>query len=78
MRDYYMPETPITDSMAVTNADCIRAMNDEELAAFLLDFFVGHMNINGIPHKEVTVEDKMELLRQLQQPAEGGVDYGKT
>lgn len=31
MRDYYMPETPITDSMAVTNADRIRAMSDEEL-----------------------------------------------
>ena len=32
MRDYYMPETPITDAMAVTNADRIRAMSDEELA----------------------------------------------
>ena len=32
MRDYYMPETPITDAMAVTNADRIRAMSDEKLA----------------------------------------------
>ena len=35
MRDYYMPETPITDAMAVTNADRIRAMSDEELAVFM-------------------------------------------
>ena len=32
MRDYYMPETPITDAVVVTNADRIRAMSDEELA----------------------------------------------
>ena len=32
MKDYFMPETPITDAMAVTNADRIRAMSDEELA----------------------------------------------
>ena len=32
MRDYYMPETPITDAVVVTNADHIRAMTDEELA----------------------------------------------
>lgn len=32
MRDYYMPKTPITDAMAVTNADRIRAMSDEKLA----------------------------------------------
>ena len=35
MRDYYMPETPITDAVVVTNADRIRAMTDEELAHFL-------------------------------------------
>ena len=32
MRDYYMPETPITDAVVVTNAARIRAMTDEELA----------------------------------------------
>lgn len=35
MRDYYMSETPITDAMAVTNADRIRAMTNEELAQLL-------------------------------------------
>lgn len=40
MRDYYMPETPITDAMAVTNADRIREMSDEELADFLADKYV--------------------------------------
>ena len=32
MQDYFMTATPITDAMAVTNADRIRAMRDEELA----------------------------------------------
>ena len=53
----------------MTNADCIRAMSDEELAKFLLNFFVEHMDLNEIPHEEVTEADEMELLRQLQQPA---------
>ena len=61
--------TPVTE-YRMTNADRIRAMSDEELAAFLLNFFVEHMDINGIPHEEVTAADKLELLRQLQQPAE--------
>ena len=37
MRDYYMPETPITDAVVVTNADRIRAMTDEELARKLVN-----------------------------------------
>ena len=37
MRDYYMSETPITDAMAVTNADRIRAMSDEELANWMAE-----------------------------------------
>ena len=53
-----------------TNADRIRAMSDEELAAFLLNFFVEHMDINSIPHEAITAADEVELLRQLQQPAE--------
>ena len=76
MRDYYMPETPITDAVVVNNADRIRAMSDEELAAFLLNFFVENMYINGITHDEVTTSDEMELLRKLRQPAEVETDEG--
>ena len=54
----------------ITKADRIRSMSDEELAAFLLKFFVENMDANDIPHEEVTEADKMELLRLLQQPAE--------
>ena len=60
-----------------SNADRIRAMSDEELAAFLLNFFVEHMDINSIPHEAITAADEVELLRQLQQPAEGEKDGKK-
>lgn len=55
----------------ITRADFIRASSDEELAEFLLNFFVGTMDINGIAHEEVTEADKLEILRQLQQPPKG-------
>lgn len=56
----------------MTQADQIRAMSDYELAKFLLNFFVEHMDLNGIPHEEVTAADMEELLRQLKLPAEEG------
>ena len=56
----------------MTHADCIRAMSDYELAEFLLNFFVEHMDLNGIPHEEVTAADMKEILRQLKLPAEEG------
>ena len=54
----------------VTKADHIRSMSDEELAAFLLRFFVENMDANDIPHEKTTEADKMALLRLLQQPVE--------
>lgn len=63
-------EAVFTEGHTMTHADQIRAMSDEELVGFLLNFFVGHMDLNGIPHEEVTEADKLELLRQLRQPAE--------
>jgi len=45
MRDYYMPETPITDAMAVTNADKIRAMTDQELAGVVVCPHTGNWDL---------------------------------
>ena len=54
----------------VTHADFIRAMTDEQLAEFLLNFFVDNMDINDIPHEKVNDGDKRDLLMLLQMPAE--------
>lgn len=59
------------EAKPMTQADFLRTMSDEDLAQFLLDFFVGTMDINGIAHEEVTEADKLEILRQIQQPLEG-------
>lgn len=58
MRDYYMPETPITDAMAATNADRIRAMSDEEMAEFLYTEFLDEEG------------SKSRITEWLKQPAE--------
>ena len=75
MRDYYMPETPITDAMAVTNADRIRAMSDEELAAspliipcFYDDDGYGECKFGWHNRTQTCEECKLEWLKQ---PAEG-------
>lgn len=76
MRDYYMPKTPITDAMAVTNADRIRAMSDEELMQLLFTkISCGHICSFCVP--TMRTERKCDghcrngVLKWLQQPAEG-------
>ena len=59
MRDYYMPETPITDAVVVTNADSIRAMSDEELATWMAE-------CNAYGERA----DASQWLPWLKQPAE--------
>lgn len=71
MRDYYMPETPITDAVVVTNADRIRAMTDEELAEFICgifddDEYFGKF-ING---RIIPCYDQHKIAEWLKQPAE--------
>jgi hypothetical protein len=65
MRDYYMPETPITDAMAVTNADRIRNWNDHELAETIANF------VSEIDNGDVRYsDDPNDWLEWLKQPAE--------
>ena len=87
MRDYYMPETPITDAVVVTNADRIRAMSDEELADFFFQspeieftvceyckYFGGHVSDTPCKHDMgiCFVSAKNEAFKKwLKQPAEG-------
>lgn len=71
MRDYYMPETPIMDAMAVTNADRIRAMSDEELAEFLEST---HSNMAIKLGGEYIVRAKECVEIWLKQPAEAKGD----
>ncbi len=80
MKEYFMPKTPITDDMAVTYADRIRAMSDEELGDWMFRYQVaivkaalGTFSVEavalfeeGIPTKP-KLDDVMEWLRQ---PAE--------
>ena len=53
-----------------TNADRIRAMSDEELAAWLFDFDCDAVAI-GLMQMEQGLMTKEERLEWLQQPAEG-------
>jgi len=70
MRDYYMSETPITDAMAVTNADRIRAMSDEELAKFIgEEGFHCEICSKGV-NSECDLRCSTYCLEWLQQPAE--------
>ena len=68
MRDYYMPETPITDAVVVNNADRIRAMSDEELAwelmTWRLETEAKHQGIeSNYPNTQKSI------LEWLKQPA---------
>ena len=69
MRDYYMPETPITDAMVVTNADRIRAMSDEELAKNLVYEMCNYCYEHRTEKCYRKCADNM--LEWLKQPAEG-------
>ena len=73
MRDYYMPETPITADLSATNADRIRAMSDEEL----VEFFDKKLDVcidRGPPKEDCyTVGGcKKCILEWLRQTAEEG------
>lgn len=72
MRDYYIPETPITDAMAVTNADRIRAMTDEELATQLVQVFKEGVKVLTDMDMPEELLDKFwnSFLERLKQPAE--------
>ena len=76
MRDYYMPETPITDAMAVTNADRIREMSDEELAVWMTSIRLDTINEMckkfdvEIEMPIPTVENTADVCEWLKQPAE--------
>lgn len=54
----------------MTNADRLRAMSDEELAAWLFDFDCDAVAI-GLMQMEQGLMTKEERLEWLQQPAEG-------
>lgn len=65
-----MPETPITDAMAVTNADRIRAMSDEELAWELMTWRIEtEAKHHGIESNYPNTQKS--ILEWLKQPAEG-------
>ena len=69
MKDYFMPETPITDAMAVTNADRIRAMSDEELAWELMTWRLEtEAKHNGVESNYPNTQKS--ILEWLKQPAE--------
>ena len=70
MKDYFMPETPITDAMAVTNADRIRAMSDEELAWELMTWRLEtEAKHHGVESNYPNTQKS--ILEWLKQPAEG-------
>ena len=76
-REYYllMQETArrCVDGKPVTNADRIRAMSDEELAAMLKDYKDCNKNciISNGKHCYQICEEESVLLKWLQQPPKG-------
>lgn len=62
------------DPEIITNADEIRAMTDEELAAYLTKLIVNYTSAlydgEYTPSDEAVCKITDELLRQLQQPCE--------
>ena len=69
--DHFRPAKPKNKQM--TNADRIRAMSDEELAAMLKDYKDCNKNciISNGKHCYQICEEESVLLKWLKQPAEG-------